>query len=33
VNGKSGRPLRLRGVNARVVQNGVVRPGDSIRKL
>jgi MOSC domain-containing protein YiiM len=33
VNGKAGRPLRLRGVNARVVQNGVVRPGDSIRKL
>ena len=33
VNGKAGRPLRLRGVNAQVVRNGVVRPGDSIRKL
>jgi MOSC domain-containing protein YiiM len=33
VNGQSGRPLRLRGVNARVVQNGLVRPGDPIRKL
>jgi MOSC domain-containing protein YiiM len=33
VNGRAGRPLRLRGVNARVVTNGVVRPGDSIRKL
>ena len=33
VNGSSGRAHRLRGVNARVVQNGVVRPGDPIRKL
>jgi MOSC domain-containing protein YiiM len=33
VNGQAGRPLRLRGVNARVLQNGVVRPGDPIRKL
>jgi MOSC domain-containing protein YiiM len=33
VNGSSGRANRLRGVNARVVKNGVVRPGDAIRKL
>jgi MOSC domain-containing protein YiiM len=33
VNGSSGRAHRLRGVNARVLQNGVVRPGDPIRKL
>jgi MOSC domain-containing protein YiiM len=33
VNNRPGRDLRLRGVNARVVQNGVVRPGDSVRKL
>lgn len=28
-----GRVLRLRGVNTRVVQSGVVRPGDIARKL
>lgn len=33
VNAKPGRALRLRGMNARVVEPGVVRPGDSIRKL
>lgn len=33
VNGKAGRPHRLRGMYARVVEPGVVRPGDSIRKL
>lgn len=33
VNGKAGRPLRLRGVNARVVEPGTVRRGDAIRKL
>ncbi len=33
VNGRSGRARRLRGMNARVVENGIVRPGDEIRKL
>jgi MOSC domain len=33
VNSPSGRALRLRGMNARVVQPGRVRRGDSIRKL
>ena len=33
VNGKSGRALRLRGMYARVVEHGVVRPGDSISKV
>ena len=33
VNGKSGRALRLRGMYARVVEPGVVRPGDAITKL
>ena len=33
VNGKAGRPHRLRGMYARVVEPGVVRPGDAIRKL
>lgn len=28
VNGREGRPLRLRGLNARVVVPGTVRPGD-----
>lgn len=30
VNGRTGRPLRLRGLNARVVQGGTVRPGDTV---
>lgn len=33
VNGRVGRELRLRGVNARVVSAGRVRPGDGIRPL
>ena len=33
VNSKSGRQLRLRGMNARVVEAGTVRPGDAIRKV
>ena len=33
VNSQSGRALRLRGMNARVVQPGRVRAGDAIRKL
>ena len=32
-NSPTGRALNLRGVNARVVQAGVVRPGDRVRKL
>ena len=32
INGPMGRQLRMRGVNARVVSGGVVRPGDAIRK-
>ncbi len=33
VNSSTGRPLRLRGLNARVVQPGAIRVGDSVRKL
>ena len=33
VNKSPGRELRLRGVNARVVTPGTVRPGDTISKL
>jgi hypothetical protein len=33
VNSPIGRALRLRGLNARIVQSGIVRPGDSVRKL
>jgi MOSC domain-containing protein YiiM len=32
VNSRVGRELRLRGMNARVVVSGTVRPGDAIRK-
>jgi MOSC domain-containing protein YiiM len=33
VNSPQGRELRLRGLSARVVVPGTVRPGDTIRKL
>jgi MOSC domain-containing protein YiiM len=33
VNSEVGRALNLRGVNARVVQPGAVRTGDTVRKL
>jgi hypothetical protein len=33
VNSPEGRALRLRGVHARIVQPGEVRPGDAIRRL
>lgn len=33
VNSREGRGLRLRGMYARVVEPGTVRPGDAIRKL
>jgi hypothetical protein len=33
VNSPTGRTLRLRGANARVVVPGTVRPGDAVRKL
>jgi hypothetical protein len=33
VNSDIGKALNLRGVNARVIQEGLVRNGDSIRKL
>jgi len=32
VNGTIGRPLRLRGLNARVVKSGRIRRGDIVRK-
>jgi MOSC domain-containing protein YiiM len=32
VNGPAGRALRLRGMNARIVESGTVRVGDAIRK-
>ena len=33
VNQPPGRALRLRGLNARIVRGGVVRPGDAIVRL
>lgn len=33
VNSEQGRAMRLRGLNARVVAPGVVRPGDPVRVL
>jgi hypothetical protein len=33
VNSRTGRALRLRGMNARIVTSGTVRPGDVISKL
>jgi MOSC domain-containing protein YiiM len=33
VNSPTGRELRLRGANCRVVVAGIIRPGDLIRKL
>lgn len=33
VNSPTGRQLRLRGLNAKVVSGGVVRPGDTVHKL
>jgi hypothetical protein len=33
VNSPVGRELHLRGINARVVQSGVIRVGDRARKL
>jgi MOSC domain-containing protein YiiM len=33
VNNKTGKSLRLRGLNAKVVQPGVVRTGDVVRKM
>ena len=33
VNSPTGRDLRLRGANCRVVKAGTVRPGDAIKKL
>ena len=33
VNSPTGRELRLRGANCRVVVAGIVRPGDAIKKL
>jgi MOSC domain-containing protein YiiM len=33
VNSPAGRALRLRGLNARVVRAGAVRPGDGVRKI
>lgn len=32
VNSEAGYALRLRGINARILQSGVVRPGDTISK-
>ena len=33
VNSKEGSPLRLRGVNTKVIQGGVIRVGDGVRKV
>jgi MOSC domain-containing protein YiiM len=33
VNSPEGKELRLRGLNAKVVQAGVIRAGDAVRKL
>jgi MOSC domain-containing protein YiiM len=32
VNSRTGRQLRLRGMNTRVLQRGVVRPGDQLQQ-
>jgi MOSC domain-containing protein YiiM len=32
INSPAGRELRMRGLNARIVQGGVVRVGDTVRK-
>ena len=33
VNSRTGRGLRLRGLNARILTSGTVRPGDRVSKL
>ena len=33
VNSAEGKALRLRGINAKVVQEGVIRRGDAVRKV
>lgn len=33
VNSPEGKQLRLRGINARIVQSGIVHVGDAVRKL
>lgn len=33
VNSNEGKQLRLRGVNTRVVQSGIIRVGDAVRKV
>ena len=33
VNSAAGKQLKLRGINARVIADGTVRPGDSVSKL
>lgn len=33
VNSPAGKALRLRGLNARVIQSGTIRAGDRVRKL
>jgi MOSC domain-containing protein YiiM len=33
VNSPLGRQLHLRGINARVVQSGQIRVGDSVKKI
>jgi hypothetical protein len=33
VNSPIGKQLHLRGVNAKVVQGGVIRVGDAVRRL
>jgi hypothetical protein len=33
VNSPDGRRLRLRGLNARVVQSGTIARGDMVRKI
>ena len=33
VNSPLGKQLRLRGLNAKVIQNGVIRPGDAVIKI
>ena len=33
VNSPLGKQLHLRGINAKVVQSGVIRPGDQVKKI
>jgi MOSC domain-containing protein YiiM len=33
VNSPVGRQLNLRGINAKVIRGGMIRPGDTVKKV